>query len=128
MMNLWHRALTLALAGILLIAQPGPCPCWLYTFWRIEAVNQAVAIDHSSHEGHAGHVVPAPDAQPGSAGGRVDGDSVRFGVNQPPRPAPAAALLAELAEQSIHWRLRCPRSVSVIVWPPAPEPPPPRHA
>lgn len=127
MKNVWHRVLTLALAGLLLIAQPGPCPCWLYTFWRIDAINHVAVDNHSAHEGHAGHVVPASDPQPGSSD-RADGDSVRFGVNQPPRPAPAAAWLAELAERSIHWHVRCPAAVSVVVWPPAPEPPPPRLA
>ncbi len=127
MTNLWHRALTFALAGLLLIAQPGPCPCWLYTFWRIEAASRIIEADHASHEGHAGHVVPASDPQPGSSD-RADGASVRYGVNQPPRPAPAAALLAELAEQSIQWRVPHPAAVAVIAWPPTPEPPPPRPA
>ena len=125
MMNVWHRVLTLALAGILLIAQPGPCPCWLYTFWRIDAASRVVVVDHSAHEGHAGHVVPASDPRPDSSD-RADGASGRYGVNQPPRPAPAAALLAELAERSIYWRVPHPAAVSVVVWPPAPEPPPPR--
>jgi hypothetical protein len=123
---LLNRAVSMVLAGLLLIAQPGPCPCWLYTFWRIEDQNQAfVPIRAVGHDGHDGHVMPTePDRS--DAPERADDGSLRVGVNQPPRPQPASVLLAEMAEQTIHWLVRFPASTPAAPWTSSPEPPPPR--
>lgn len=122
-----YRVLAWFLAGLLLIAQPGPCPCWLYTLWRFDA---PVTVD--AHAGHAGHDHPVPASTPTDEAPngmpRSDGDTIRYGVQQPPIPAPAAALLANLAQRSIHWRLLRSSPAPVLSWRPDIEPPPPRRS
>lgn len=117
-----YRWLAVLLAGLLLLAQPGPCPCWLYTLWRIDAATQ------DPHAGHAGHVDPARSASDEEPGGRArsDGDSLRVGVQAPPAPQPASALLATLAQRTIHWRVLCLAAHASSLWRPTIEPPPPR--
>ena len=116
--QLWHRLLAIVLAGLLLIAQPGPCPCWLYTLWRIDA---AQAEPHAEHRGH-------DVSRQAPTGGRAssDGDTLRFGVQPAPVPALVAGLLETLARRTIHWRLLCISPVQAPSWRPALDPPPPR--
>lgn len=119
-----YRVLALLLAGLLWLAQPGPCPCWLYTLWRIDTATQD---PHAGHGDHTGHTEPRP-ASNDEPGGRArsDGDSLRVGVQAPPAPQPASALLATLAQRTIHWRVLCLTAQASSLWRPAIEPPPPR--
>ncbi|HRF46610.1 MAG TPA: hypothetical protein PLC98_03200 [Anaerolineales bacterium] len=128
------RGVSALLAGLLVIAQPGPCPCWLFTLWRIEASAAApVVIDaHAGHEGHADHDLSATLRINALSSeiplGQSAADPLRFGVQIPPIPVLVSSLLARLALRSIHWRVLCQDVSQPLTWRPALDPPPPRLA
>ena len=128
------RTIAGLLAGLPTIAQPGPCPCWLFTLWRIEAAAATIVIDtHAGHAGHEGHDAVGGDNIAGADGVSSEvpielgtGDPLRAGVQIPPVPVLASSLLAHMALRSIHWRVLSQDASSALAWRPSVDPPPPR--